>query len=51
MGKIADYNTRTLLTMTKEMKAQLEQIAKVENRSFNNLVVTVLQNYLKEKGQ
>lgn len=51
MGKIAETNTRTLLTISKEMKAELEKVAKEENRSFNNLVITVLQNYLNEKGR
>lgn len=51
MGKLAETNTRTQLTIAKTMKAELEQIAKSENRSFNNLVITILQNYLKEKGQ
>lgn len=51
MGKIADTNTRTQLTISKTMKAELQAIAKSENRSFNNLVITVLQDYLKTKGQ
>lgn len=45
MGKISDKNTRTLITIPKELKEQLELIAKKDNRSFNNLVFTVLQNY------
>lgn len=51
MGKIADSNTRTQLTISKEMKEILTEIAKDENRSFNNLVITILQEYLKERGQ
>lgn len=45
MGKISDNNTRTLLTISKELKKDLEVIAKEQNRSFNNLIVTVLQDY------
>ena len=32
-------NTRTLITIPKDLKQQLEQIAKNENRSFNNLLL------------
>ena len=39
-------NTRTQLTISKELKQQLEKIAKEQNRSFNNLVITILQNYI-----
>lgn len=51
MGKIADTNTRTQLTIAKDMKKELETIAKAENRSFNNLVITILKEYLENKGQ
>ena len=43
---ISKYNTRTQLTISKELKKQLENIAKKQNRSFNNLVITILQNYI-----
>ena len=42
MGKISDKNTRTLITIPKELKTKLEEIAKNQNRSFNNLVITIL---------
>lgn len=51
MGKIADTNTRTNITISKEMKNKLTEIAKSENRSFNNLVITILKDYLTSKGQ
>ena len=44
MGKISDLNTRTNITISKELKKQLEDIAKEQNRSFNNLVITILKN-------
>lgn len=47
MGKISDKNTRTIITIPKELKAELEQLAKQDNRSFNNLVITILKNYIK----
>lgn len=43
---IAKENTRTSITISKELKKELEDVAKSENRSFNNLVVTVLKDYL-----
>ena len=42
---ISKDNTRTLITIPKELKEKLEQIAKEENRSFNNLVITVLKTF------
>ena len=43
---VAETNTRTMITLPKELKAALEERAKQENRSFNNLVVTVLKEYM-----
>lgn len=45
-GQVAAYNTRTNITISKDLKAKLEKIAKSENRSFNNLVITVLKDYV-----
>ena len=45
MCKISDKNTRTLITIPKELKTKLEEIAKNQNRSFNNLVITILKDY------
>ncbi len=42
-GKIADTNTRTVITLPKELKEQAEEVAKSQNRSFSNLVVTLLR--------
>jgi predicted HicB family RNase H-like nuclease len=39
---ISDKNTRTLITLPKELKEKLETIAKKENRSLNNLILTIL---------
>ena len=47
---ISKYNTRTQLTISKELKKQLENIAKEQNRSFNNLVITILKNYLDDSS-
>lgn len=37
---------RSNIIIPKDLKARLEEIAKRENRSFNNLVVTVLQRFV-----
>ena len=42
---VAKENTRTLITIPKELKANLEKVAKSQNRSFNNLVITILMEY------
>ncbi|MEM5592848.1 hypothetical protein AAHH67_15770 [Niallia circulans] len=44
-GSISDKNTRTLITIEKEFKAELEKLAKEQNRSFSNLVITALKEY------
>ena len=43
-------NTRTQLTISKELKQQLEKIAKEQNRSFNNLVITILKSYIDDSS-
>lgn len=48
MGKISDLNTRTNITIPKELKKQLEDIAKEQNRSFNNLVITILKEFVSD---
>lgn len=46
---ISKDKVRANLIIDKELKRKLEEIAVQENRSFNNLVITVLEGYLKEK--
>lgn len=41
--RLSDSNTRICLTISKELKYQLEQIAKQQNRSLNNLIITILK--------
>lgn len=43
---ISKNKTRTQITIEKVDKTKLEQIAKEQNRSFNNLVITILKDYL-----
>ena len=47
---ISKDNIRTQLTISKELKQQLEKIAKEQNRSFNNLVITILQKYIDDSS-
>lgn len=46
---VADDKTRTLVTLKKTDKEELEKVAKEQNRSFSNLVETILLEYLKKK--
>ncbi len=45
-GSISNENTRTNITISKELKAKLEELAKQDNRSFNNYVITVLKDHV-----
>lgn len=45
---ISDDKTRTMLTLSKELKKQAQNQAKKENRSLNNLIETALIEYLKK---
>lgn len=40
---------RTALTLEKEFKAKLEQLAKEDERSFNSFIIKVLKDYVKTK--
>lgn len=46
---VSKDNTRTLITLPKELKAKLEELAKQDERSFNNLVLKVLKDYVADK--
>lgn len=46
---ISETKTRTLITLEKADKEKLESVAKQENRSFNNLIETILKDYLAKK--
>lgn len=43
---ISENKTRTNITIEKDLKLKLEILAKQDNRSFNNLVITILKNYV-----
>lgn len=46
---IAGNKTRYALTLEKSDKEKLEKIAKEQNRSLNNLIETILKEYLASK--
>ena len=48
-GQIAENKVKTTIVMEKELKSALEEISKQERRSFNNLMVSVLADYVDEK--
>jgi predicted DNA-binding protein len=39
---VSDKNTRTLITLPKELKEKLEVMAREQNRSLSNLILTIL---------
>ena len=43
---ISENNTRVLITMPKETKERLEKLAKEDNRSVNNLILTIINKYI-----
>lgn len=43
---ISDKKTRTMLTLEKADKDKLQKLAKEQNRSLNNLIETILKEYL-----
>lgn len=51
MPKIADSNTKICLTIPKNLKSALQEIARRKNRSFNNLIITVLLQYLESRKE
>lgn len=46
---ISDEKTRYSLTLEKTDKEKLEHLAKEQNRSLNNLIETILKDYLANK--
>lgn len=48
-GKISESKVKTTIVMEKELKSSLEIIAKEEIRSLNNLMVSILTDYVKTR--
>lgn len=49
MGNIGEDKTRVIVTLPKELKETLSEIAKEENRSLTNLIVTILKDFIKSR--
>jgi metal-responsive CopG/Arc/MetJ family transcriptional regulator len=49
MGNIGEDKTRVIVTLPKELKVTLSEIAKEENRSLTNLIVTILKDFIKSR--
>jgi len=43
---ISQDKVRTIITIPKDLKEKLEKIAKQDNRSFNNLVIKILKDFV-----
>ena len=41
-------NTRLNLTIPRDLKKQLEELARIQNRSTTNLIITILKDYVEE---
>lgn len=49
MSNISKDKTRTMLTIEKSLKAELEEMAKNEERSLNGMIIYIIKEYMKEK--
>ena len=45
---VSKDKTGVLINMDKALKERLSELAKKQNRSLSNLIVTVLQNYVED---
>ena len=43
---ISQDKVRTIITIPKDLKKELEKIAKQDNRSFTNLVIKILKDFV-----
>lgn len=48
-GQISPSKTKTTIVLEKELKANLEILAKKDMRSLNNLMATVLTEYVESR--
>lgn len=48
---VSKDNIRILVTVSRELKSELEAIAKQENRSVSNLIATIIKDFVKERKQ
>lgn len=50
-GKILDSKIRANITFPKELKIKLEKLAKKDCRSFNSIVIKILNDYVESAGK
>ncbi len=50
-GQISNKKIKTTIVMEKDLKSSLESIAKCDMRSLNNLMVSVLTEYVKSRNR
>ena len=48
MSIYTKINTRLNLTIPRDLKKQLEELARIQNRSTTNLIITILKDYVEE---
>ena len=48
---VSKDNVRANITFPRELKVQLEKIAKEQNRSLNNLVITILKEFVSKNQE
>lgn len=46
---VGEDKIRTNITFPKDLKAKLEELAKQDGRSLNNLVIKILNDYLESQ--
>lgn len=46
---VGSDKVRTQLTIEKDLKSELEKMAKEDERSFNSMVIKILKDYVKTK--
>ena len=48
MSIYTKINTRLNLTIPRDLKKELEELARLQNRSTTNLIITILKDYIEE---
>ncbi len=48
---ISQDKVRTIITIPKDLKKKLEKIAKQDDRSFNNLVIKILKDFVSNSSK
>nr|WP_097002300.1 DNA-binding protein [Lacrimispora amygdalina] len=46
---VSENNTRVIITLSKELKEQLDELAKEDKRTFSNLCAKILSDYVSQK--